>query len=132
VGYYSGTVHVNETYSHSNFYNQQEANATENWVGDLNSDTIGFQLGIGREFAITRHLAIEVYVEGHYAKLTNFQGTLYDQYGNSFSAGLASGTTNGTIDFDNPAYINAAYGERNTVLDYTGFDAGVAFNWYSF
>ncbi|GEM_PF-1622976 len=131
IGYYYGDVHVNESYSYSNFYNQQESNSPENWIGDLYTGAVGFQIGIGREFEITNSFGVEIYAEGRYARLTNFQGTLSDQYGNSFNAGLATGNTNGTIDFDTPSYINAANGEHYSTLDFTGFDVGVSFNWYS-
>jgi tetratricopeptide (TPR) repeat protein len=131
IGYYFGDVHVNESYSYSNFYNQQESNAPENWIGDLYTGAVGFQVGIGREFEITHSFGMEIYAEGRYARLTNFQGTLSDQYGNSFNAGLATGNTNGTIDFATPAYINAANGEHYSTLDFTGFDIGLSFNWYS-
>ncbi len=132
VGYYVGVVHVDETYSYSNFYNQNESSQPENWVGDLYSGTVGFQVGIGREFAISRQFGIELYAQGRYAKITNYRGTVYDQYGNAQTVGLTNGTTNGVAEIDNPAYINSASGERNTTLDFTGFDVGFAMNFYSF
>jgi outer membrane protein W len=132
VGYYFGDVQVNESYSYSNFYNQQESSFPRTYSGDLTSGSYGFQLGIGREFEITDRFGIEIYAEGHYSKLTNFQGTLYDQNGHAYSAGLVSGNTNGTIDFDNPSEITSANGEHYATLDYTGVDVGISFNWYSF
>lgn len=132
VGYYLGSVHVNETYSYSNFYNQHEATQNENWIGDMYSGNVGFQLGVGREFAITRRLGIELYAEGRYAKITNFTGTLTDQDGNTVDAALVTGTNKGVVDFDSASSIGSANAERYTTLDFTGFDVGFAFNFYSY
>jgi len=134
VGYYFSDIQVNESYSYSNFYNNQETLSPygKTYTGDLTSGSYGFQLGIGREFAITRRFGIEIYVEGHYSKITNFQGTLYDQNGHPYNAGLVAGNTNGTIDFDNTSNIGSTNGDHYATLDYTGVDVGIAFNWYSF
>jgi tetratricopeptide (TPR) repeat protein len=132
LGYYAAAVHVDETYSYSNFYNQNESSQPENWTGDLYSGNIGFQVGIGREFAIDPKFGIAIYASGRYAKITNFRGTVSDQYGNSANMELATGTTNGVVDIDDPAFVNGAYSERPTTLDFTGFDVGLAFNFYSF
>ena len=130
VGYYFSAVHVDETYSTANFYNQDTN--SENWDGDLYSGNVGFQLGVGREFAISDQLGIELYAEGRFVQISNYKGTLYDQNGNSSYVGLTSGTSNGTVDFDNPAFINAANGERYANLNFTGVDVGFSINWYTF
>jgi len=132
VGYYVGDVHMDETYSYSNFYNQHESTQVENWVGDLYSGNVGFQVGVGREFAITNRLGVELYAQWRYAKLSNFRGTVVDQYGNSSEVALVTGATNGVVDFDSPASVGAANGENYTTLDFTGFDAGFSLNFYSF
>jgi len=133
IGYYFSAVHVNETYSSANFYAQGSI-PPGNWVGDLYSGNVGFQLGVGREFAVSDQLGVELYAEGRFVQISNYTGTLYDyQNGNSpQNVGLASGTSNGTVDFDNPAYINAANGERYANLNFTGFDVGFSINWYTF
>ena len=130
VGYYVGAVHVNESYSLANFNNQEDMPAG-NYEGDLYSGNVGFQLGVGREFAISDQLGVELYAEGRFVQISQYKGTLYDQYGNSEYVGLASGTSNGTVDFDTPQYINSA-GERYATLDFTGFDLGFSINWYTF
>jgi hypothetical protein len=132
LGYYASAIHVSETYSYSNFYNQIKSTQPEIWTGDLYSGNIGFQLGIGREFAITNRFGFSIYAQGHYSKITNYRGTVYDQNGNSYDVGLATGLTNGVVEIDGPGYINSANGERYTTLDFVGFDLGIAFNWYTF
>jgi len=132
AGYYLGSIHLDETYNYSNFYNQHESTATENWIGDLYSGNVGFQLGIGREFAISRRFGIELYAEGRYAKITNFRGTLTDQDGNTVDAALVTGANKGVVDFDTPSSVGSANGENYTTLDFTGFDVGFSLNFYSY
>lgn len=132
VGYYASAVHVDETYSYSNFYNQHESTLVENWIGDLYSGNVGFQAGIGREFAISNRLGVELYAEGRYVKISNFRGTIVDQNGNSADVALVTGTNKGVVDFDAPASVGSANAERYTTLDFTGFDVGFALNFYSF
>jgi len=124
VGYYAALVHINENYSLSN--NQDNPNAFGNPVGDLTSGNIGFQVAIGRDFAINDFFGISVYARGHYAQITNFRGTLSD--GNQYA--LVKFSDN-TVDIDNPANIGTN-GEQNATIDFTGFDVGLSLNFYSF
>jgi hypothetical protein len=134
VGYYQGIVYVDQTTSSNNFFGTPNGSgATDDWTGNLYSGNIGFQLGIGREFAISRHFGLELFARGYYAKITNFQGTLFDSNGNTQTYGLAASSTGPTIvDADTANYINAAQGERYATIDFTGFDVGFSLNWYSF
>ena len=124
VGYYFGDVHVGDNYSLVN-----NGGNADNITGDLTSGDVGFQVGIGHDFAISRTFALSVFVRGHYAKLTNFQGTLYGNNGYG-TFGLAK-FSDGTVDIDNAGHIGGN-GESYATIDETGFDAGVALNFYSF
>ena len=121
VGYYAADVHVNEQYNFDNYYGQTHNYNTP--FGDLTAGGVGFQVSIGREFEITRRLGFEIFARGRYARITNFQGTLSD--GNAYALQKFS---DGSVDISNIA----AGGQANATVDFTGFDAGIAFNWYSF
>jgi hypothetical protein len=121
VGYYAADVHVNEQYNFDNYYGQTHNYNTP--FGDLTAGGVGFQVSIGREFQITRRLGFEIFARGRYAKITNFQGVLSD--GNTWALQKFS---DGSVDISNIA----AGGQANATVDFTGFDAGIAFNWYSF
>ena len=124
VGYYFGDVRVGDNYSSVN-----SGGNADNITGDLTSGDVGFEVGIGHDFAISRSVALSLFVRGHYAKLTNFQGTLYGNNGYG-TFGLAK-FSDGTIGIDNSSSIGGN-GESYATIDSTGFDAGVALNFYNF
>lgn len=121
VGYYAATVSVNEQYNFDNYYGSTGNYNTP--FGNLTAGGVGFQVSLGREFQITRHLGFEIFARGRYAKITNFQGVLSD--GNTWALQKFS---DGSVDISNVAQG----GQANATVDFTGFDAGIAFNWYSF
>jgi hypothetical protein len=124
IGYYAATVHVNENASLSNLFN--DANEYWNPWGDLTAGNVGFQLGIGRDFAINRNFGISVFGRFRYAKITNFTGVLSDN--NNWALVKYA---NGTVDIDNAANVGTN-GETYATVDFTGFDVGASLNFYSF
>jgi len=136
LGYYQGIVYADQKTTSNNFFGTPTSTSTtgpDEWSGNLYGGNIGFQLGLGREFAVNRHFGIEIYARGYYARITNFQGTLYDLYGNSQSFGLAASSSGPTVvDADFPQYIGGSNSERYATIDYTGFDVGASLNFYSF
>jgi tetratricopeptide (TPR) repeat protein len=124
VGYYVALVHVNENYSLSNY--ADDYNAYGNPVGDLSSGNIGFQLGIGREFAVTPRFGISLFARGHYSEISDIRGRLSDGY----TYALVQ-YSDKTVDIDDPANIGIS-GEKYATLDYFGFDVGLSLNWYTF
>lgn len=137
TGYYAGVVHVDQTTTSNNFFstpNGPSPTVTDNWSGDLYSGNIGFQLGVGRDFAIDRGFGVEIFARGRYAKLTNFKGTLYEANngGTQTYALAASGSAPTVVDAELPQYINSANNERYATLDFTGFDIGAALTFYTY
>ena len=136
VGYYFGAVHVERKYSAINQnYNSGTdpnwANEFDDFSGDLTSGTVGAQVGIGRDFAISRNMSISLFVRGRYAKLTNFQGNMTSNItGDYFNGGLAVWPDN-TITIEDQANIGGIAGNKYATIDYTGFDAGLTLNFYS-
>jgi tetratricopeptide (TPR) repeat protein len=134
-GYYFGVVQVEQSYGNyvTSFIQTGEDIGTEDTLsGDLTSGAFGFQVGIGREFAVSRNLGITLYARGRYAKITNFRGDLKNSYGEVGTFGLAKfDSSYGIVDVDNTGYIGGN-GESYATVDFTGFDAGVAFNFYTF
>ncbi len=124
VGYYFGSVQVNENYSLSNYYGN--ANAFGNPYGNLNAGNIGFQLGVGRDFAVTPFFGVSLYARGYFAQISNFQGTLSD--GQSWA--LVKYPDN-TVDIDNPSSIGSG-GVKAATVDFTGFDIGASLNFFTF
>lgn len=138
-GYYFGVVHVERNYQSSSASGGVTTVSADNYSGDLTSGSFGFQAGIGRDFAVSRNMSISLFARGRYAKLTNFQGNITSNVtGNYFNGGLA--TESGITNFDaNPAVfvedvtqIGPGNGNRYATIDFTGFDVGVALNFYSF
>ena len=135
VGYYAGVVHVDQTTTTNNFFSTPNGSGTtDNWSGDLYSGNIGFQLGIGRDFAVSRGLSIEVFARGRYAKITNFRGTLYEaNNGGNQAYVLAASSTGPTIvDADLPEFVTSANNERYATIDFTGFDVGLALTLFAY
>ncbi len=130
VGYYAGTVSVAENYSVVNYEfsngDPNYFNDFNNPSGDLTAGTVGFQFGIGRDFAVGPNFGVSLFARGRYAKISNFRGSLSD--GNSW---VLAKFSDGTVDIDNPANIGTN-GETYATVDFTGFDIGASINWYSF
>ncbi len=130
VGYYAGTVNVNENYSAVNYETTQgrpnPATYADNPVGALTAGNVGFQLGIGRDFAINRNFGISIFGRFRYCKITNFTGTLSDG-----QAWALAKFADGTVDIDDPSNIGTS-GESYATVDWTGFDIGASLNFYSF
>jgi tetratricopeptide (TPR) repeat protein len=142
VGYYFGDVHVSRNYSSiiQDYAggDPNYANESDQYTGDLTAGAPGFQVGIGRDFAISRNMALSIFAEGRYAKLTNFMGTITDVNGNSANVGLAtestitgSGNDPGVFVEDTTA-IGGGNNNKYTTIDFTGVDVGVALNFGSF
>jgi hypothetical protein len=123
VGYYAGDVNVNETYNFDN--NQGSTGNFNSPFGDLTAGTIGFQVSIGREFALTPQFGLEIFARGRFAKINNFQGVLSD--GNSWELEKFS---DGSVDIGSPSNVGQN-GITAATVDFTGFDAGIALSWFS-
>ncbi len=127
VGYYFADVNVNDNYS---YYNG--GGPTDQIVGNLTGGTIGFQLGIGREFEIGRHLGLRIFGRGRYAKITNISGNLTSNGGVTDNYGLVNTGGNylgNSIAVDSTSNIGSN-GEGYATLDYTGFDIGVGLTFF--
>lgn len=143
AGYYFADVHVNRNYSAIiQSYNQvpsdpNYANEFDQYSGDLTAGAPGFQVSLGRDFAISRNMSISLFVEGRYAKLTNFQGTITDTSGNSANVGLAtepgitSSDSNPAVFIEDQTQIGGANGNKYSTIDFTGVDVSLALNFYS-
>ncbi len=123
VGYYVGSVHVDDAYTVSSGANSDEI------IGDLYSGTVGFQLGIGREFAINNHLGLRIFARGRYAKISGFRGTVTDANGFTGDFGLMQDSS-GYVFVDNVGNTGGPYAEHFATIDFTSFDLGVAFTFF--
>jgi len=128
AGLYPGRVHVDENYDFS--VQLADPNAHNTFTGDLDTWGFGFQLGVGREWALNDHVGLSLFAKGRYAKLSRFQGILVDSTGATGNFGLAT-FSDGTVDVDNTYNIGGG-GETYTTIDFTGFDAGVALVFYAY
>jgi tetratricopeptide (TPR) repeat protein len=130
AGLYFGDVHVDNNYDFTNATTPPNPPSNE-FAGDLVSQTLGFQVGVGRDFAVSDRIGISIFAKGYYAKLSNFQGTLTDLNGNTGQFGLAI-DSDGTVDVPNTSQIGGANGGRYATVDFTGFDVGMSINFYTF
>ncbi len=130
AGFYAANVRVSQKTTSDNFLGSNN-NGPDVWSGNLSSSALGFQAGVGREFAISSQFGITLFARGRYARISNFQGKLLDSNASSENFGLATGT-NGVVDIDSTANITSANNEHYTMIDFTGFEAGVALNFYHF
>jgi len=128
LGYYYGVVRVDDNYSY--VINDNDPNSYDNFSGELTSGAIGFQVGAGREFAISRRFGISLFAKGHYARISNFRGTVYGPDGWSANDGLAV-QSDGQV-FSYPVENIGGQGTKYATVDYTGFDLGISFNFYNF
>ncbi|HVM32223.1 MAG TPA: hypothetical protein VMU88_03750, partial [bacterium] len=87
---------------------------------------VGFQVGVGRDFALSPSLGLSIFAHGRYAKISGFTGDLSD--GNRWE--LVKYADN-TVDIDNPGSVGSS-GIKAATLDFTGFDIGMSLNFYSF
>jgi hypothetical protein len=134
VGYYIANVRVRQFTTSDNFFGSNNTPGQQGgdiWEGNVSSAAIGFQASLGREFAVSDRLGIVLFAGGRYAKISNFQGQLLDSNAVAGKFALASGV-NGVVDIDSPSNITGANNERYAIIDFTGFDAGVALNFYGF
>ncbi len=125
VGYYAATLHVQNNYSYQ--IQTNDPNNADYESGDLSSGGIGFQLGLGREWAIDKSFGFSLIARGRYARINNFRGVLTDTNGNSGNFELAK-YSDSTIDVA-PAGQNGA---SDGTLDFTGFDLIAALTFYSY
>lgn len=116
-GYYAAAVNISENY---NFSNYNDASYYGSPTGTLTGGGFGCEASIGREFAIGRHFGLEVFARGRFAQISGLRGVLSD--GNSYGLDKFS---DGTVDINQGSSGTAT-------LDFTGFDAGISLNWYSF
>jgi hypothetical protein len=128
AGYYFGDVRVDNNFD---FSIQQGSPDADEFTGDLVSSGLGFQLGVGRDFAVSDRIGVSIFAKGYYAKLTNFQGTLIDQNGSTGQFGLAI-DSDGSVDVPNTSQIGGTSGARYATVDFTGFDIGMSINFYTF
>jgi hypothetical protein len=134
IGYYAANVRVGQNTTTNNFLGSNNTPARESgdiWSGNLSSAVVGFQVGIGREFAVNKKFGFTVFAKGRYAKISNFQGTLLDSTAVAGNFGLAAGA-NGVVDVDSTSNITAANNEHYATIDFTGVEAGIALNFYGF
>ncbi len=138
AGYYIANVRVSQNIqgniTNDNFFglnNTPGGQGGDIWSGNVSSAAVGFQAGLGREFAISDRFGFVLFAKGRYARISNFQGRLLDANAVAGNFGLATGT-NGVVDIDLPSNITNANNEHYTTIDFTGFEAGVALNFYHF
>lgn len=134
TGLYLANVRVSQTTTSANLFGSNTntgGDPTDVWSGNLASATVGFQVGIGREFALGPSLGLSLIARGRYARLSNLQGTLLDSGATQGQFGLAA-NTQGVVDIDPVSNIQAASGEHYATLDFTGFDLGTSLNFYGF
>ncbi|HXL73729.1 MAG TPA: hypothetical protein VN963_08905, partial [bacterium] len=136
VGYYVANVRVGQNTTSVNFFGSNntppsEADQGDIWEGNVSSAAVGFQIGLGREFAVNKKFGVTVFAKGRYVRISNFQGQLLDSNAVSGSFGLAAGA-NGVVDVDSTSNITASNNEHYATINFTGFEAGVALNFYGF
>lgn len=138
TGYYIANVRVSQNISgntaNDNFFgsnNTPGGQGGDIWSGNISSAAVGFQAGLGREFAVDDRLGVVLFARGRYARISNFQGKLLDANAVAGQFGLATGS-NGVVDIDSPGNITGANNEHYTTIDFTGFEAGVALDFYGF
>ncbi len=125
LGYYAGALRVNEDYSFTN-----SGGGADTLEGDLTAGNIGFQVGIGREWALSPRMGISLFARGRYAKISHYRGTVYNSSGGSGTFVLVK-DSNGIVDIDQPANMTAN-GETYAEVDFSGFDVGLALTFYTF
>ncbi len=124
VGYYFVDVHGDDSFSYTNEY---PTSSPDEYLGDMYGGNVGFQVGIGREFEISRHFGLRLFARGRYAKITNINGTFTSQAGVSDNYGLVA-FSDGTVGVDSTSHIGG--GEHYATLDYTGFEFGVGLTFF--
>jgi hypothetical protein len=130
VGYYFANVRVNQNTTSFNLFGSNNT-APDIWSGNLTSGALGFQFGLGRDFALGPRFGLTVFVRGRYAHISNLQGRLLDSDAVSGQFGLAA-NSQGVVDVDRTSNITGANGEHYATIDFTGFEAGLALNFYHF
>ncbi len=132
AGFYTANVWVSQNTTSDNFLGSNNTiGSPDVWAGNVSSSCVGFQAGLGRDFALNNRFGITLFIDGRYAKISNFHGKLLDSNAASENFGLATGA-NGGVDIDSTANITAANNEHYTTIDFTGFEAGLALNFYHF
>jgi hypothetical protein len=125
VGYYEGTVHLEERYDFTS-----GGGGAANFVGDLNSGNVGFQVSLGREWVLNPDMALSFFARGRVVRITYFRGNVVNADGSTAQFGLERGP-DGTLDVDDVSNIGAN-GEKYATLDFTGFDLMAALVLYSY
>lgn len=130
AGYYFGAVHVERNYSA--IIQNNDPNQADQYSGDLYAGAPGFQFGIGRDFALSQNMSLTLFARGRYAKLANYTGTITDVNGNSANVGLVTEPAfNNEVFVEDLTSVGGAAGNKYTTIDFTGFDVGLALNFYS-
>lgn len=130
VGFYAANVRVGQNTTTDNLFgNNNTIGGPDIWRGNLSAAAAGFQVGLGREFALGKNLGFTLFIRGRYARLSNFQGQLLDSSAVAEQFGLAQ-NGQGVVDVDPVSNIHGS--EHYATIDFTGFDAGLALNFYSF
>lgn len=123
VGLYDADVHVGESSSQSGTVNDL--------VGDLNGQNVGFQLGIGREWALAPDIGFSLLAHGRIARVSDLSGDLVNNSGPAGTYGLAT-SSQGIVDVAPAQQIGASYKNTYTTVDFTGFDLMFAMVFYSY
>lgn len=129
VGYYFADVRGDDNFNYTTGGGPTAPN--DEYLGDMYGGSVGFQFGIGREFEISRHLGLRLFARGHYAKITNINGTFTSANGVPDQYGLVTfpAANGGYVGIDSTSHISAG-GENYATLDYTGFDVGVGLTFF--
>ena len=129
AGLYFGKVHVEDNYSY--VISANDPTFSDIFSGDLTATGVGFEVGVGREFAIGRNLGLSLYGRGRYARLTNFRGTVYNpDTGGQADDGLAVYPDGEVFSTDVSNIGNN--GVNYATVDFTGFDVGAALTFYAY
>jgi hypothetical protein len=122
VGYYFVDVQGDDNFTTNNGASGDE------YLGDMYGGSIGFQLGIGREFEVSRHFGLRLFARGRYAKITDINGNFTSSVnGNYDNYGLMV-MPYGGLGVDSTSHIGGS--EHYATLDYTGFDVGIGLTFF--
>lgn len=111
--------------------NYYQDDPTETLSGGLTGDSLGFNLGVGREWKLSPTLGLEISGRFRYLSITQIQNNyMVSGFPNTGQVVLAVDTA-GDVGLTTPQNIGQG-GLRYAVLDYTCFNLGFAFNFYLF
>ncbi len=106
-----------------------QADPTNPIQGLLNGGTLGWSLGVGNEWFLTREVGLELSGRFRYAKINQVQGDITNPQGSTSSA-LAV-LRNGTLGVQSTQSLGQGNGAY-AAIDYTGFDLRLSMDLYLF